>query len=96
MMATEELSEPDAIFVSDACLLGCGAWYKEKGFYFHSQFPEFIQQIGLHINAWEMLIIIVATKVWGRHWKGKRIIVNCDNEASVTVIKINRDRPALR
>ncbi len=45
MMATEEWYEPDAIFVSDACLVGCGTWYKEKGFYFHSQFPEFIQQM---------------------------------------------------
>ncbi len=92
MMATDEWSEPDAIFPSDAWFLGCGSWYKEKGCYFHSQFPELIQQMRLHINALEMLTIRVATNVWGRHWKGKRIIVNCDNEASVTVINTGRSK----
>ncbi len=39
-----------------------------------------------------MLTIMVATKVWGPHWKGKRVIVNCDNEASVTVINTGRSK----
>ncbi len=92
MMATGDCTEPDAIFASDACLVDCGTCYKEKGFYFHSQFHEFIQQMGFHRNALEMLTIIVATKVWGRHWKGKRIVENCDNETSVTVINTSRSK----
>ena len=92
MMAIEEWSAPDTIFASDACLSGCGAWYKEKGLYFHSQFPKFIQEMKLHINALELLTIIVACKIWGRFWAGKRIIIQCDNEASVSVINTGRAR----
>ena len=92
MMTIEEWSEPDAVFASDACLIGCGAWFSGLGLFFHSQFPKFILDMYLHINALELLSIIVATKVWGRHWAGKRIVVQCDNEASVSVINTGRSR----
>ena len=83
MMALEEWSRPDEIFASDACLEGCGGWFPEKGEYFHAQFPEGIKRQELSINGLELLTIVVAVKIWGKHWKGKRIVVQCDNEASV-------------
>ena len=40
MMYYEEWSRPDEIFSSDACLTGCGGWFKENFFiqYFQSLF----------------------------------------------------------
>ena len=37
MMLMEEWTFPDAAIASDACLLGCGAWFADKRLYFHTQ-----------------------------------------------------------
>jgi hypothetical protein len=63
MMSVEEWSKPDEILASDACLVGAGGWY--NGNYFHCNFPDFIQNQGLHINALELLTVIVCMKLWG-------------------------------
>ncbi len=62
MMAMENWSKLDAVFASGACLAGGGTWFKKKTRLFHTQFPEFIKHMSLHINALELLTIIVATK----------------------------------
>ena len=90
MMALESWSRPDEIFATDACLIGCGGWYCEKQEYFHAEFPAFIANMELSINALELLTIVVAAKVWGRYWRGRRIVVHCDNEVSVTVMNTGR------
>ncbi len=82
--------ELDQVFASGACLTGCGAWYGEGRKFFHSIFPNFINEKELHINALELRIICVACKTWGREWKCLRIQVLCDNEVSVTVINSGR------
>ena len=89
-MAIKEWSLPDAVFASDACLTGCGAWYCEQQEFFHTEFPEFILDKNLSINALELLTVVVAAKVWGRYWGGKRIVVHCDNQVSVTVMNTGR------
>lgn len=92
MMSVEEWSEPDSIFASDACLVGCGAWYAEKQLFFHTEFPKFIKQLKLHINALEMLTIVVSAKLWGKFWSGRKILVKCDNESTVIIINTGRSR----
>ena len=84
MMPWQDWSIPDAVFASDACLTGCGAW--SGGQYFHCTFPEDILEKNLHINALELLAVIVAMKTWGEFWAGRRIQILCDNMTSVTVI----------
>ncbi len=74
----------DEIFAKDACLKGCGGWNSNRQF-FHTSFHVDILQKGLHINALELLTIIVACKIWGHQWAGKLLLVKCDKEASVTV-----------
>ena len=91
MMAIEDWSQPDEVLETEACLLGFGAWNSNRQ-YFHMAFPQSILDLDLHINALEMLTIIVACQVWGKHWPGKRLVVNCDNEASVTVLNTGRSR----
>lgn len=92
MMSLQEWSQPDEVFCTDACLTGCGGWSQDREF-FHAEFPKFLlDNRECSINALELLTIVVACKLWGRKWKGKRILVQCDNEASVVVTNTGRAR----
>ena len=77
-------SEPDGVFSCDANLNGCGAY--NHGRYFHCQFPENIRQMKLHINALELLTLLVACKLWSSEWREKNILVQCDDMSTVHVI----------
>lgn len=94
MMPVEDWSYPDEVVASDACLEGCGAWHCGTQEFFHLEFPEFIKQEHLCINSLEILTVVVAAKLWGRNWRGKRIVVHCDNSASVSVINTGRAHAA--
>ncbi len=73
-MMVRDWSDPDGVFATDACLQGCGGVC--DGLYFHATFPDWILSLELHINALEMLTILVAIKLWGHGWKGLRIRVS--------------------
>ena len=90
VMFLEEWSCPDEVAASDACLSGCGGIC--NNFFFHTEFPHAILNLNLHINALELLTIVVCSKLWGHFWTGKRIIFNCDNEVSVMVINSGKAR----
>ena len=70
-MDLEERSQPDQFAASDACLTSCGGF--SEGIFFHSKFPDFILKQKLHINALELLTVMVTVKLWGRNWKGKQL-----------------------
>ena len=74
----------------DACLIGCGGLM--NGRFFHVSFPYFILNQNLHINLCEMLAIVVALKLWGKYFVGKRIVINCDNLVSVRVLNTGATR----
>lgn len=40
----------------------------------------------LHITVKELAPIVVAAAVWGINWRGKTILVECDNSAVVSII----------
>lgn len=88
MMSGLEWSLPVELLASDVCLKGPGAVFGNK--YFHYCFPEFILAQDLHINALELLVFIVALKAWGRHMRGRRMTIHCDNQAFVWVINSGR------
>ena len=69
---------PDCVVATDACMIGAGGINRDQGEYFHHRFSQEIISMAGHISALEMLAIMVATKLWGKHWKGKRIRINCD------------------
>lgn len=83
-------SEPDGVFSCDANLNGCGAYY--QGRYFHRQFPDHIKNLELHINALELITLLVACKLWSSEWSGRKIVVHCDNMATVTVLNAGRTK----
>ena len=90
MMDLEDWSNPDDILSCDACLIGCGGWF--EGNFFHCEFPSFIRSQNLHINALELLTIVVAVKMWGFALKGKKVVVNCDNSTSCKVLNTGFSR----
>ena len=87
-MLYDDWSKPDAIFSTDSCLTGCGGFFDGK--YFHSKFPEKVQEIGLDINMLELIAVIVALKLWGKYFKGKRIVVYCDNLSVCQILNTGR------
>lgn len=93
IMMMEEWSCPDGIISTDACLSGCGGWF--GGRFFHAVFPDDILENNWHINALELLAIMVGLKLWGKLLFGKRIRVYCDNKASVDVLNAGRSRDAI-
>ena len=90
MMPQEDWSYPDEVVASDACLEGCGAWHCGTQEFFHLQFPGFVREKQLCINSLETLTVVVAAKLWGKNWRGKRIVIHCDNAASVSIINTGR------
>ena len=41
----------------------------------------------VHITVKELLPVVVASAVWGRHWEGKTVKVKCYNAAVVAVLR---------
>ena len=64
--------------------IGYGGYFKES--VFHIVFLEFLRKTNLHINCLELLTISIAMKIWGKQFGGKKVLVYCDNEASVKVL----------
>ena len=90
MMPWQKWSPPDEVVATDACQQDCGAWLPSEQDYFNVHFPESIASRNLNINALEMLTLIMAAKMWGKLWRGLRIVIQCDNKTSVTVLNTDR------
>ena len=74
----------------DACLTGCGATIGEQ--YYAEVFPEAVQAKGHIIARLELLNIVVALKVWGECWRGKRVRIFCDNTIACFAIQSGRSK----
>ena len=72
----------------DACLRGLGVVW--QNLIYHLPIPLGFK--GLNIVHLEMLNILVAVKVFCTHWKGKNILIHCDNFAVVNVLRSGRAR----
>ena len=83
-------SEPDVTFATDSCLTGCGGMCGVQ--YFHTSFPDKIQQKQLPIHELEMLAVLVGVRIWGVFCTDSRVQIYCDNEAVVRVINSSRTR----
>ena len=55
--------------------------------YFHSVFPSFIPMTCSRIHHLELLVVMVAVRLWGHHWQSHRIQLLCDNaQCSILVV----------
>ena len=84
MMFLQDWSSPDCVLSCDSTLVGCGGICGNV--YFHTVFPAFIRHKRLHINALELLSVMVCVKVWSCKLKGSKIVIYCDNSSSVSVL----------
>ena len=72
----------------DACLTGFGGSFNNM--VYHLQIPlEYKNYTIVHL---EILNIVVALKIWGKHWQDKLIELKCDNLAVVEVLRAGKAR----
>lgn len=90
-------SRPDLVFSTDACLRSCGGWSpaatsgRVDNQFFSVFFPAFILgNKDVSINELEAVALLVGIKIWGPACRGKRILVNCDNQATVAIVNTGR------
>jgi len=88
LMLEQEWITPDTVVSSDACLVGGGGWV--QGEFFSVSFPPSLLQKDWHINALELLVLSFALRLWAPSFRGKKIRLFCDNEATVCVINSSR------
>lgn len=74
---------------TDASGSGYGAQWGNK--YVYGQWNGFQKQIvrrdtGIAITVLELCGVVIAALTWGHLWKGKRIVVRCDNTGAVAAI----------
>ena len=81
---------PDAVFMSDSTMSGCGGLTDKE--YFHTSFPEKILSQDLDINALEILAVTVSVRLWGAEYAGQKILIYCDNLQSVRAINTGETR----
>jgi hypothetical protein len=81
---------PDSILSTDSCLTSCGGWCSKQ--YFSTVFPQPILSQNLCINSLELLTVMVSLRLWAKFLVNKRILIHCDNEASVCVLNSGRSK----
>ena len=80
----------DHVVELEACLDGIGAVW--KNYVYHLPIPK--HYLNLTIVHLEMINILVAIKAFGPFWAQKKVLVKCDNQAVVSVLKHSRTEDA--
>ena len=62
---------------------GCGA-YSLVAIWFQLEWPSL--WTGVQITIKELLSVVMAVALWGKHWHGKSIRCRCDNAAAVAIV----------
>jgi hypothetical protein len=88
-------SKPDSVIATDACLGGAGGVNLLQKQFFHFSFPEFILNERHHINRLELICLVIAVKVWQEYLEGCKLLIRCDNEATVRVVNTGRCRDSV-
>ena len=70
---------------------GAGAWNEESGQFWSRKFPLQMQSPDVPIHLKEFITVIIAIKIWGSSWAGKRVALHCDNASVVETI--NHQKP---
>ena len=94
MMPESPWTEPDELLSTDACLDGCGGWF--RGRFFQATFPGALKAKQLHINALELVTVLVALVLWAPQFRGRRMTLLCDNMTSVPVLNKGMTRDSFQ
>ena len=83
MLSSLGVREPDEAVTSDASgHWGCGAYWRSVWFQLAWEDPSQRKNIATQ----ELVPIVVAAAIWGRHWHGLHIQCNSDNQVEVAVL----------
>ncbi|CAF1084782.1 unnamed protein product [Didymodactylos carnosus] len=74
-------------FTDTAPSIGFGGYWKDE--YFASPWPNFVPK-GMSTPYYELLPLVVAASLWGKMWRGRKIMFRSDNETVVAVIQNGR------
>ena len=66
--------------------MGSGSWNEQAKEYYSRKFPWVLCDTKYPIHLKEFWCVIVATRLWGHLWSGKRVAIYCDNVAVVETI----------
>ena len=80
--------DTDKVIPTDACLDGYGGI--TQGQYFRGRFPPHLW--GKNITILEILVVMVALKIWGRKLEGTYFWIHVDNEAVASVLNTGASR----
>ncbi len=83
------------VIATDACLGGGRGVNCQLKEYCHFEFPLYLLEDTHHINRLELVCLVVAVKLCSHCLEGKRILLYCDNEATVTVVNSGRCRDSV-
>lgn len=81
------------LFPDASSTIGYGGYF--EGHWFCDSWPVDLPQVideTLSMAFLELYPIVVASILWGRQWTGKRIVFNCDNQATVHIITKGRSK----
>lgn len=86
--------EPDQTLSCDSTLTRAAGWC--AGEYFTEKYPKEVLQLPkVHINELECLTVTVCLKVWAQSCQGKKLLVKCDNKATVAAVNSGRSKNRL-
>ncbi len=89
-MHPEVTSEEDIQFFTDATPLAFAGYYGGKWFQGHFSADLVSSDIVASMALYELYPIVMAAVLWGDMWSQKRIVVKCDNAATVDIINKGR------
>lgn len=89
-LINKEDLQPNEYLELDACLLGCGGLAGDE--FYTTAFPPDIVAENHPICHLETLNIVVAFKLWGYKWSGKKVRVYTDNMVTCYLLQTGRSR----
>ena len=82
------------VVVVDTCPTRTGGYFEDFGYY-HFSFPPSITDLELNIAYLECLNTLFAVRLWIPFWRGKRVMLYCDNAATICAIHSGKPRDPL-
>ena len=81
------------LFTDALDFFGAGAWFGT--FWFQLPWPQAVVQAQWSITAKELTLVVVVVALWGNLWRGKIVLVHCDNQAVVEVVNAGYSKDPL-
>ena len=74
----------DTVLTTEACLTWIGSMMGTE--FFRQEIPQDLRGKGYNITHWELMVILVALKLWQSKFAGIRFTLACDNRSVVDII----------